>query len=128
MCKKKEIEEKDLDFHLTIIAMFCEYNISLHYSDKMFADITADIGKTIEVILRLANDGYITAKHSKNFSHRYEIDITPKGVDFQKHGGYKKEKTTKLKRKIGLTSKNFLMYVFSAIIGGAITKIIDVLF
>lgn len=42
---KENITEKDLDFYLIVIALFCEYNPSEHYSDIMFKDITSDIIK-----------------------------------------------------------------------------------
>lgn len=123
----KEIKEEDLDFYLTIIMMFCNYNETLHYSDRMFADITSDIIKRDRIIERLANDGYITARQSNNIPHRFEIGITTKGIDFQTNGGFKKQNNDKIKQKIELTSSKLLICVFSAIVGGIITKIIDLL-
>ena len=49
---KENITEKDLDFYLTVIALFCEYNPSEHYSDIMFKDITSDIIKRDYILHR----------------------------------------------------------------------------
>ena len=68
---KKEIKEEDLDFYLTIIYLFCQYNTAEHFSDKMFGDITSDIIKRDRIIEVLERDGYITAKKSVNIPHRY---------------------------------------------------------
>lgn len=40
MSQSDAITDNDLDFFLTIISMFCEYNHTMHYSDRVFADIT----------------------------------------------------------------------------------------
>ena len=61
MSSQKEFNIEDLDFYLTIIVLFCEYNQSLHYSDKMFADITSDIIKRELILNKLSDDGFITS-------------------------------------------------------------------
>lgn len=122
---KKEIKEEDLDFYLTIIYLFCQYNTAEHFSDKMFGDITSDIIKRDRIIEVLERDGYITAKKSVNIPHRYKIDITPVGVEFQSNGGYKKQKRDIIKKKMEITSLYILSNITSAIIGGIIVKIID---
>lgn len=122
---KDDIKEEDLDFYLTIIYLFCQYNTAEHFSDKMFGDITSDIIKRDRIIETLERDGYIAAKKSVNIPHRYKIDITPVGVEFQSNGGYKKQKRDIIKKKMGITSLYILSNIASAIIGGIIVKIID---
>ena len=109
---KDDIKEEDLDFYLTIIYLFCQYN-------------TSDIIKRDRIIEVLERDGYITAKKSVNIPHRYKIDITSVGVEFQSNGGYKKQKRDIIKKKMGITSLYILSNIASAIIGGIIVKIID---
>ena len=110
----KEITENDLDFYLTIIAMFCAYNESLHFSDKMFADITSDIVKRDSIIEKIAEDGYITAKKSNNIPHRYTIEITSKGIDFHN----RKQKWQSLFGNLG---KDISIAIISAMASAIIT-------
>lgn len=126
-----DITPKDLDFYLTVIAMFSAYNQSQHFSDKMFADITSDIIKRDAILEKLAEGGYITAKKSKNFPHRYAIDITPKGIEFQRNGGYKakegvdrKNKARRFYGKITYDAvKSIIQLIIGAILGGIGTYI-----
>lgn len=121
MGNKENITEKDLDFYLTVIALFCEYNISEHYSDIMFKDITSDIIKRDSILYKLSEDGYITMKKSPNINHRFKINITDKGVYFQRNGGY-----TALNTKIQKENKiNKLNKYKDKIIGGLIGAIIS---
>lgn len=122
---EKEIKEGDLDFYLTIIYLFCQYNTAEHFTDKMFGDITSDIIKRDRIIETLERDGYITAKKSVNIPHRYKIEITPIGIDFHLKGGYKKRRKGIIRKKVGVTSLYILSNIASAIIGGIIIKIID---
>ena len=46
MSQSDAITDNDLDFFLTVISMFCEYNHTMHYSDRVFADITDNPGRT----------------------------------------------------------------------------------
>jgi len=128
MQTRREITENDLDFYLTIIAMFCAYNESLHFSDRMFADITSDIIKRDSIIEKLAEDGYITAKNSNNIPHRYTIEITPKGVDFQNRGGYSINKKNDRKQKWQSLFGNLGKDVSIAIISAMASAIITLLF
>ena len=43
MSQSDAITDNDLDFFLTVISMFCEYNHTMHYSDRVFADITDNL-------------------------------------------------------------------------------------
>lgn len=97
MLSNDTITNEDLDFFLTIISMFCEYNNTLHYSDRMFADITANPGKTKRIIQKLAEDGYITAVPHTNLPYRFTINMTLSGTEFQKKGGYKNQDFQKRK-------------------------------
>lgn len=83
-----EYTNKDLDFYLTVIAMFCKRHNGQHHSDIMFGDLSSKLIETKEIILKLAEDGYVTARQSKNLPHRVTFDITNKGVLFQQSGGY----------------------------------------
>ena len=124
----KEITENDLDFYLTIIAMFCAYNESLHFSDKMFADITSDIVKRDSIIEKIAEDGYITAKKSNNIPHRYTIEITSKGIDFKNRGGYIANKNNNRKQKWQSLFGNLGKDISIAIISAMASAIITLLF
>lgn len=129
--KNDAITTSDLDFYLTVITMFCAYNQSQHFSDKMFADITSDIIKRDAILEKLAEDGYITAKKSKNFPHRYAIDITPKGIGFQRDGGYKAKKGVDRKNKAQRfygkityeAAKSIIQLIVGAILGSIGTYI-----
>lgn len=88
MSQSDAITDNDLDFFLTVISMFCEYNHTMHYSDRVFADITDNPGRTKRIILKLAEEGYIKAVPRTNLPYRFTIDMTPKGTEFQKEGGY----------------------------------------
>ena len=114
------ITPSDLDFYLTVIALFCAYNQSQHFSDKMFADITSDIIKRDAILERLAADGYITATKSKNFPHRYTIDITAKGKRFQQAGGYGKQEKNENAKQIKYSSRKFARDIIIALVGAAI--------
>ena len=120
MSGSNKITPSDLDFYLTVIALFCAYNHSQHFSDKMFADITSDIIKRDAILERLAADGHITAKQSRNFPHRYTIDITEKGAAFQRAGGYAQQKEKESARQIRYSSRKFARDVLIALVGAAI--------
>lgn len=112
----KEIKNKDLDFFLETLIRFSDYNISLHNSDMMFADIT-DVVFRNNVILKLSEDGYITAKQSKNFPNRYEIKPTDKGRLFYQSGGYEKQKNTAHRKSVySFVSKNLTAIIINAIV------------
>lgn len=112
----KEIKDKDLDFYLETIIRFSDYNISLHNSDQMFADIT-DVLFRNRIILQLAEDGYIIAKQSKNFPNRYEIKPTDKGRLFYTNGGYEKQRDTARRKSIrAYLSKNLTSLIINAIV------------
>lgn len=112
----KEIKDKDLDFYLETIIRFSDYNISLHNSDQMFADIT-DVLFRNRIILQLAEDGYIIAKQSKNFPNRYEIKPTDKGRLFYTNGGYKKQREKVRRKSIrAYLSKNITSLIINAIV------------
>lgn len=78
MSQSDAITDNDLDFFLTVISMFCEYNHTMHYSDRVFADITDNPGRTKRIILKLAEEGYIKAVPHTNLPYRFTIDMTPK--------------------------------------------------
>lgn len=121
MGNKEGITEKDLDFYLTIIVLFCEYNISEHYSDIMFKDITSDIIKRDSILYKLSEDGYITMKKSPIREHHFKISATDKGVYFQRNGGY-----TAFKAKIKKENKISKLNKYKdKIIGGIIGAIIS---
>lgn len=80
MSQSDAITDNDLDFFLTVISMFCEYNHTMHYSDRVFADITDNPGRTKRIILKLAEEGYIKAVPRTNLPYRFTIDMTPKGT------------------------------------------------
>lgn len=112
----KEIKDKDLDFYLETIIRFSDYNISLHNSDQMFADIT-DVLFRNRIILQLAEDGYIIAKQSKNFPNRYEIKPTDKGRLFYTNGGYEKQRDIARRKSIrAYLSKNITTLIISSIV------------
>ena len=69
MSQSDAITDNDLDFFLTIISMFCEYNHTMHYSDRVFADITDNPGRTKRIILKLAEEGYIKAVPQQGYPH-----------------------------------------------------------
>lgn len=118
------MELKDLDFYLTIIYLFCQYNETTHYSDIMFADITADIAKRDAAIEILKQKGYITADKSRNFPHRYKVDITPLGKSFYLNGGFTGEK----KDMIKYSAKKIALFILSNIIVAIITAYATTLF
>lgn len=121
---KKEIKEEDLDFYLTIIYLFCQYNTAEHFSDKMFGDITSDIIKRDRIIEVLEHDGYITAKKSVNIPHRYKIEITPLGIDFHLKGGYMKTIRNSYKQSAYTFLKKWIWSIIAAITTGLIGLII----
>jgi len=121
---KKEIKEEDLDFYLTIIYLFCQYNTAEHFSDKMFGDITSDIIKRDRIIEALEHDGYITAKKSVNIPHRYKIEITPLGIDFHLKGGYMKTIRNSYKQSAYTFFKKWIWSIIAAITTGLIGLII----
>ena len=121
---KKEIKEEDLDFYLTIIYLFCQYNTAEHFSDKMFGDITSDIIKRDRIIEVLEHDGYITAKKSVNIPHRYKIEITPLGTDFHLKGGYMKTIRNSYKQSAYTFLKKWIWSIIAAITTGLIGLII----
>lgn len=121
---KKEIKEEDLDFYLTIIYLFCQYNTAEHFSDKMFGDITSDIIKRDRIIEVLEHDGYITAKKSVNIPHRYKIEITPLGIDFHLKGGYMKTIRNSYKQSAYTFFKKWIWSIIAAITTGLIGLII----
>lgn len=120
---KENITEKDLDFYLTVIALFCEYNPSEHYSDIMFKDITSDIIKRDYILHRLAKDGYITMIKIPTREHHFKIEITEKGTYFQRNGGYKNQNMEIRKKKWLLKLEKYKSEVVSAIIGAIISGI-----
>lgn len=117
---KKEIKEEDLDFYLTIIYLFCQYNTAEHFSDKMFGDITSDIIKRDRIIETLERDGYITAKKSVNIPHRYKIEITPLGANFYLKGGYMQTKRNSYKQSAYTFLKKWIWSIIAAITTGLI--------
>lgn len=121
---KKKIKEEDLDFYLTIIYLFCQYNTAEHFSDKMFGDITSDIIKRDRIIEALEHDGYITAKKSVNIPHRYKIEITPLGIDFHLKGGYMKTIRNSYKQSAYTFFKKWIWSIIAAITTGLIGLII----
>lgn len=120
---EEDITEKDLDFYLTVIVLFCEYNPSEHYSDMMFKDITSDIVKRDYILYRLAEDGYITLKKIPTREHHFKIDITTKGAYFQKSGGYKDKNRKIRKKKWLLKLEKYKNEVVSGIIAAIISGI-----
>lgn len=123
MERKEDITEKDLDFYLTVIALFCEYNPSEHYSDIMFKDITSDIIKRDYILYRLAEDGYISIKKIPTREHHFKIEITEKGAYFQRNGGYKAQNMEIRKKKWLLKLEKYKTEVISGIIGAIISSI-----
>lgn len=121
---KNDIKEEDLDFYLTIIYLFCQYNTAEHFSDKMFGDITSDIIKRDRIIEALEHDGYITAKKSVNIPHRYKIQITPLGIDFHLKGGYMKTIRNSYKQSAYTFLKKWIWSIIAAITTGLIGLII----
>ena len=111
----KKITNKDLDFFLETLIRFSEYNITLHYSDQMFADIT-DVVFRNRIINQLAEDGHIIAKQNKNFPQRYEIEPTRKGILFYQNGGYLKQKKERAKNKVGKWTQTIITIVLTALI------------
>ena len=120
MSTPSDITDKDLDFYLTVITMFCAYNQSQHFSDKMFADITANPDKTKRIMLKLAEDGYITAKPHTHLPYRFTIEITAKGVEFQKGGGYASHKKKERVKHIRHSIKKITYGAIMALLGAAI--------
>lgn len=117
---KDDIKEEDLDFYLTIIYLFCQYNTAEHFSDKMFGDITSDIIKRDRIIETLERDGYITAKKSVNIPHRYKIEITPLGANFHLKGGYMQTKRNSYKQSAYTFLKKWIWSIIAAITTGLI--------
>lgn len=124
----KEFNIEDLDFYLTIIVLFCEYNQSLHYSDKMFADITSDIIKRELILNKLSDDGFITIEQNPTIRYRFKIDVTPKGIKFQKGGGYKNKNFQERKTAWLSIFKSgwfrLLEIIVSGLVGAAINQLI----
>lgn len=120
---KENITEKDLDFYLTVIALFCEYNPTEHYSDIMFKDITSDIIKRDYILYRLAEDGYISIKKIPTRDHHFKIDITTEGAYFQMNGGYKAQNEEMRKKKWLLKIEKYRSEAISGIIGAIISGI-----
>ena len=117
MSQSDAITDNDLDFFLTIISMFCEYNHTMHYSDRVFADITDNPGRTKRIILKLAEEGYIKAVPHTNLPYRFTIDMTPKGTEFQKEGGYACKKRKDRNKDIRISAKKIIDYLVSALLG-----------
>ena len=117
MSQSDAITDNDLDFFLTIISMFCEYNHTMHYSDRVFADITDNPGRTKRIILKLAEEGYIKAVPHTNLPYRFTIDMTPKGTEFQKEGGYAYKKWKDRNKDIRISAKKIIYYLVSALLG-----------
>ena len=117
MSQSDAITDNDLDFFLTIISMFCEYNHTMHYSDRVFADITDNPGRTKRIILKLAEEGYIKAVPHTNLPYRFTIDMTPKGTEFQKEGGYACKKRKDRNKDIRISAKKIIYYLVSALLG-----------
>lgn len=117
MSQSDAITDNDLDFFLTIISMFCEYNHTMHYSDRVFADITDNPGRTKRIILKLAEEGYIKAVPRTNLPYRFTIDMTPKGTEFQKEGGYACKKRKDRNKDIRISAKKIIYYLVSALLG-----------
>lgn len=111
------ITDNDLDFFLTVISMFCEYNHTMHYSDRVFADITDNPDRTKRIILKLAEEGYITAVSHTNLPYRFTIDMTPKGMEFQKEGGYACKRRKDRNKDILTSVKQVIYYLVSALLG-----------
>lgn len=128
MSSQKEFNIEDLDFYLTIIVLFCEYNQSLHYSDKMFADITSDIIKRELILNKLSDDGFITIEQNPTIRYRFKIDVTPKGIKFQKEGGYKNKNFQERKTAWLSIFKSgwfrLLEIIVSGLVGSAINQLI----
>ena len=124
MGEKESVTEKDLDFYLTVIALFCEYNPSEHYSDIMFKDITSDIIKRDYILYRLAEDGHISVKKIPTREHHFKIEITEKGVYFQRNGGYKAQNREIRKKKWLLKLEKYKSEVISGIIVAIISGIV----
>ena len=117
MSQSDAITDNDLDFFLTVISMFCEYNHTMHYSDRVFADITDNPGRTKRIILKLAEEGYIKAVPHTNLPYRFTIDMTPKGTEFQKEGGYACKKRKDRNKDIRISAKKIIYYLVSALLG-----------
>lgn len=117
MSQSDAITDNDLDFFLTIISMFCEYKHTMHYSDRVFADITDNPGRTKRIILKLAEEGYIKAVPHTNLPYRFTIDMTPKGTEFQKEGGYAYKKRKDRNKDIRISAKKIIYYLVSALLG-----------
>ena len=117
MSQSDAITDNDLDFFLTVISMFCEYNHTMHYSDRVFADITDNPGRTKRIILKLAEEGYIKAVPRTNLPYRFTIDMTPKGTEFQKEGGYARKKRKDRNKDIRTSIKRFIRDLTAALLG-----------
>ena len=117
MSQSDAITDNDLDFFLTVISMFCEYNHTMHYSDRVFADITDNPGRTKRIILKLAEEGYIKAVPRTNLPYRFTIDMTPKGTEFQKEGGYACKKRKDRNKVIRTSIKRFIRDLTAALLG-----------
>ena len=117
MSRSDAITDNDLDFFLTVISMFCEYNHTMHYSDRVFADITDNPGRTKRIILKLAEEGYIKAVPRTNLPYRFTIDMTPKGTEFQKEGGYACKKRKDRNKDIRTSIKRFIRDLTAALLG-----------
>ena len=116
----KPITNKDLDFYLETLIRFAEYHTSLHNSDQVFADIT-DVVFRNRIILQLAEDGYITAKQSKNYPNRYEIAPPRKEKLFYLNGGYKQLHRDKSNIRLGKWAERIIFLA----IGSALPLLIQ---
>ena len=91
MSQSDAITDNDLDFFLTVISMFCEYNHTMHYSDRVFADITDNPGRTKRIILnwqrkdisrlypvRICHTGLLLIWHPKGRNFKRKADMPAK--------------------------------------------------
>ena len=89
----------------------------MHYSDRVFADITDNPGRTKRIILKLAEEGYIKAVPHTNLPYRFTIDMTPKGTEFQKGRRICLQKRKDRNKDIRISAKKIIYYLVSALLG-----------
>ncbi|HRM08533.1 MAG TPA: hypothetical protein PLW06_12095, partial [Phocaeicola vulgatus] len=64
-----------------------------------------------------AEEGYIKAVPHTNLPYRFTIDMTPKGTEFQKEGGYAYKKRKDRNKDIRISAKKIIYYLVSALLG-----------
>ena len=73
--------------------------------------------RTKRIILKLAEEGYIKAVPRTNLPYRFTIDMTPKGTEFQKEGGYACKKRKDRNKDIRTSIKRFIRDLTAALLG-----------